>query len=88
MLSKLKNWYGALSPKYRMAMRSLVIGVLTYAAQDLSDGDIDDWEAIYTTLKVTVAYTVLGLLTPLEPFVGIGKPDRVEVPTPPATPET
>ena len=87
-MTRLKNWYGRLNPRYRMATRTLVIGIIAYAMQDLSDGDIDSWDALYDAAKISLAYTVLGLLTPLEPFVGVNKPDRVEVPKPPAVPTT
>jgi hypothetical protein len=86
-MKELRDWYGRLNPRYRFAMRSLVIGLLAYFMQDLSDGEIDSWDALYDAAKVSLAYTVLGLLTPLEPFVGVNKPVKVEVPVPPATPE-
>ena len=86
-LIHLKNWYGTLSPKIRLAVRTVVIAMVTYFAQDISDGDIDDWEGVWLAGKVAGGYALLGLFTPLEPFVGFNKPDRVEVPSPPAVKE-
>lgn len=86
-LKKLINWYGLLSPRYRLAIKTVVIAIITYVAKDLSDGDIDDWESIYIAAKVSIGYAVIGLLTPIEPFVGVNKPDVVKVPSPPAEPE-
>lgn len=88
MLTKIRDGWGHLSPRLRMTIRTLVIGGVVYFAQDLSDGDLDDWEGLWLSLKVSASYAILGLLTPLEPFVGVGKPDRVEVPAPPAVKET
>ena len=83
MLTKFKNAWGMLSPRWRMTIRTLVIGILVYVFQDLSDGDIDDWELLGKSALVSLSYAALGLLTPLEPFVGIGKPAVVDVPPPP-----
>lgn len=83
MVTRIKNAWGMLNPRWRMTIRTLVIGLLVYLFSDLSDGDIDDWEKLGQSALISVSYAVLGLLTPLEPFVGIGKPAVVDVPPPP-----
>lgn len=85
MLKTLFNAWGKLNPKIRLLIQTIAIGAVTYLAQDLSDGDVDDWEGLWLSVKVGVGYGLLALITPLSPYVGIGKPDVVEVPPDPPT---
>lgn len=62
-----------------MAVRVVAIAAFTYAYKAQSDGSFS-FDALLDTVKIAGSYAVLGLLTPLEPFVGIGKPDAVSVP--------
>ncbi len=87
MIKKLKNEWGELSPKVRFAIRTFAIGVITYLVRELGDGDIDSWQAVFDAVKTAAVYAFAGLLTPLEPFVGLNKPDVVAVPSPPAVNE-
>ncbi len=87
MIKKIKNEWGELSPKARFAIRTFVIGVVTYLVRELGDGDVDSWQAFFDAMKTAAVYAAAGLLTPLEPFVGVGKPDVVAVPSPPAVDE-
>lgn len=64
----------------------MIIAGITYSYKAQSDGSFS-LDALLDTMKIAGTYAVLGLLTPLEPFVGIGKPDKVEVPVPPAVEE-
>jgi hypothetical protein len=73
-------------PSVRMAARNLAVAVASYIAGGLVSG-FSDWRAFAASAITTTVTTVLGLTTPLEPFVGIGKVDRVEVPVPPAAPD-
>jgi hypothetical protein len=67
-------------------MRTVAIAVVTYAYKSQSDGSFS-LDALIDTAKIAGTYAVLGLLTPIEPFVGVGKPDAVAVPSPPAVDE-
>ena len=89
MWTKLKNFYGKLNPKIRLAVQTVVVGAVVYFAQDLSDGDIDDWEGLWLSVKVSTGFALLAVFTPLNPFVGpnFSKPDVVAVPSPPAVDE-
>lgn len=74
------------SPGLRVAVRALVVAVLTYFVQGLAAGHgrLDDWQTFAWGLAAAVAYAALGILTPVEPLVGVKA--TVEVPTPPAIP--
>jgi hypothetical protein len=72
------------SAGFRMVLRAIVMTILAWIVQLGADEPID--AAAVRSLIVGIAYALLGLATPLEPFVGI-KAKRVEVPAPPAAPE-
>lgn len=74
------------SPKVRVAVRALVVAVLAYFVQALAEGGgrLDDWQAFAWGAAAAAAYAVIGILTPVEPLVGVQTP--VEVPVPPAEP--
>lgn len=81
------KWYRE-SAGFRFGLRTFVVGVITYFISALAQGGaITDWSSFGWGLAGAVANLVLGLLTPIEPFVGI-KSKKVEVPVPPAAPET
>jgi hypothetical protein len=69
-----------------MAIRTASFGVITYVYSSLSDGSFNV-DSLIDAVKVSATYAVLGILTPLEPFVGVGKPAEVGVPSPPAVEE-
>ena len=85
-MKSIKNAWGQLPPSARMAARTFAIAVATFLWKSQSDGSFT-MDALLDTVKVAGTYAVLGLLTPLEPFVGVGKPDQVAVPSPPAVDE-
>ena len=74
------------SPALRAGVRAIVVAVITYFVSALTQGGgkIDDWHSFAWGVAGGVAYAILGLLTPVEPFVGVKA--KVEVPTPPAIP--
>jgi len=81
-----RDAWGLLSPKWRMAIRTVTFAGITYMYSSISDGSFNV-DSLIDAIKVSGTYAVLGLITPLEPFVGVGKPSVVEVPTPPAVPD-
>lgn len=85
-MKRVRDWYGQLPPSVRFAGRTFAIAVATYAYKAQSDGSFS-LDALLDTAKIAGSYALLGLLTPLEPFVGVGKPDVVAVPSPPAVDE-
>lgn len=87
MLTNLKNSWGELPPAARMALRTFAIAVITYLYKAQSDGSFT-FDALLDTVKIAGSYALLGLLTPLEPFVGVGKPDVVAVDPPPEPVDT
>ncbi len=76
-MSKIFNYWGALSPRIRFAIKTVAIAGVTYAYKSQSDGSFSV-DALLDTIKIAGTYAVLGLLTPLEPFVGV-KPETVQV---------
>lgn len=70
------------NPAVRFWARTLAVAVLAAVAQGIIDGVA--WDVLLRGAEVGAAYAVLGLLTPLEPFVGPAKV-AVEVPADKAT---
>ena len=85
-MKRLRDWYGSLPASVRFAGRTFAIAVITYAYKAQSDGSFS-FDALLDTAKIAGSYALLGLLTPMEPFVGVGKPAEVAVPSPPAVDE-
>lgn len=87
----MKNWYRG-SPAARFAVRTIVVGAITYVvsalAQGAEAGDFLDLTTLAWGVVGAAAKAALGLLTAEEPFVGVNLigPDHVEVPVPPAIP--
>lgn len=73
------------SPAFRYGARVVAVAVVTYAVSAYHDG-ITDWTAFAKGVAGAAIYALVGLLTPLEPFVGV-KPSDVNVPVPPASRE-
>lgn len=86
MITKIKNQWGLLPPNFRFAIKTFALAVVTYAYKAQSDGSFS-LDALLDTAKIAGTFALLGLMTPIEPFVGIGKPDEVSVPVPPAVNE-
>jgi hypothetical protein len=83
-MKKFKRWWKR-EPRVRMAVRNLVVAGASYVAGGLLIG-FDDWRSFVASAITTSITTVLGLATPLEPFVGVNK-TTVSVPSPPAVKE-
>lgn len=84
-MKKLVDWWRG-SPAARVAARQAAIAIASYIAGGILAG-FGDWRSFAASLITTTITTVLGLATPLEPFVGKKAKTRVEVPTPPAVEE-
>ncbi len=73
------------SSKVRFAARQIVVAFVSFFVSALAQGEISDWNNFLWGAAGAVATTVLGLLGPHEPFVGIQY--KAEVPVPPAVAE-
>lgn len=73
------------SPAFRYWTRVVVVAVVSYGVSAYHDG-ITDWTSFAKGAVAAAAYAVVGLLTPVEPFVGV-QPSDVKVPVPPASSE-
>lgn len=72
------------SPEFRFALRTIVVAVISYFVAVLAQGGaVTDWTSFAWGIGGAIANALVGLLTPVEPFVGV-KPKAVEVPRPPA----
>ena len=76
------------SPAFRMLVRTVVVAASTYVVTALQQGSAIDLTALAVAACTAGLTATIGLLTPVEPFVGpsFAKPDNVEVPAPPAKP--
>ncbi len=72
------------SSNIRFAVRQLIFGVAAWAVIPFAS-DVEWDGALLRGLLVAVATSVVGILGPHEPFVGIQY--KAEVPVPPATAE-
>lgn len=72
------------SPAFRFGVRTVVVAIITYCASAIATG-FTDWKAFALGAAGAAANALIGLLTPVEPFVGV-KPAGVQVPSPPAEP--
>lgn len=84
-MTSFRRWWRK-SPNLRMAARNFAVAVAAYVAGGLLAG-FGDWRAFASSAITSGITTILGLTTPLEPFVGV-KAKRVEVPQPPAVKES
>lgn len=73
------------SPTVRFLARTAAAGAAGYAVEALRNGDALTLSGAGAAAGVAFLVALSGLLTPLEPFVGVNKA-TVEVPTPPAAP--
>lgn len=78
------NWWKK-NPTVRLAARNLAVAAAAYVAGGLLSG-FTEWKAFAASAITSGITTILGLTTPLEPFVGVNKV-KVEVPSPPAVKE-
>ena len=74
------------SPAFRYGARVVVVAIVSYAVSAWHDG-VTDWRSFAKGAVSAAIYAAIGLLTPVEPFVGV-QPTNVEVPVPPAVRET
>lgn len=75
------------SPQFRFALRTIVVAIIAYFVAVLAQGGaITDWQSFAWGAAGATANALVGLLTPVEPFVGV-KAKAVEVPSPPAVPD-
>lgn len=74
------------SPAFRFVVRSAVVAAATYVVTAFQQGQAVDLTALGVAACTAGLTALVGLLTPVEPFVGpsFAKPDNVEVPAPPA----
>ena len=86
MKSLLNSWRG--SPALRFFVRTIVVAAATYVVTALQQGEAIDLTALGVAAATAGLTALVGLLTPVEPFVGpsFAKPEKVEVPVPPAKP--
>lgn len=73
------------SPKLRFAARTVVVGIAGAVWQSWRQGTITDWATLKAAVTTAAITAITGLITPLEPFVGVNKA-KVDVPSPPAVP--
>lgn len=67
-------------PAVRTYARAIEVGAIVYFLKIYNSGlDAFEWKSFLWGLAGAIAYSVIGLLTPLEPFVGLFK-TRVVVP--------
>lgn len=74
------------SPRIRFYVRTAVVAIAGYVVQTIRSGAPFTWGALVIGGGTAAVTAIVGLTTPVEPFVGVGKTD-VEVPSPPAIPE-
>lgn len=73
------NWYTE-HPAARLYLRALAVAVIAYALKVYESGiDAFELRAFVWGLVGAALYALVGLLTPLEPFVGLFK-TKVTVP--------
>lgn len=70
-MKTIAKWWKA-KPSVRMAARNLAVAGASYVAGGLLSG-FTDWRAFAASALTATITTVLGLTTPLEPYVGVGK---------------
>jgi hypothetical protein len=87
MVQKFFNEWGALPPKWRMAIRTATAAVGGVLVAGYMEGTIKDWDSLKGAVIAVTLKLILGLFTPEEPFVGFNKPEVVAVPKPPAVDE-
>ena len=80
MVKRLFDEWGTLPPRWRFTIRTAVAALGGAIAGGFLAGDITDWATLKGALITTGLKLVMGLLTPEEPFVGLGKPVEVTVP--------
>jgi hypothetical protein len=72
------------SPKLRFAARTVAVAVAGYVVQTVRSGQPLHWQTFAAGIGTAAITALVGLFTPLEPFVGVNK-TKVDVPAPPAT---
>jgi hypothetical protein len=88
IVEKFKEWWRG-SPQVRMWTRQVVATLGGWVAASLVSGfDFTQLKTILAGLITGAITAFIGLTTGVEPFVGINKADNVQVPVPPAVPET
>lgn len=75
------------SPQARMVLRSGAAAAAGYLLDAVRNGTVFSMSALGAAAATGALYAVIGLTTPVEPYVGVNKANHVEVPVPPATPE-
>lgn len=80
MIKKLFSEWGALPPAWRMAIRTGTAAVGGVLVAGYLEGTIKDWDSLKGAVIAVALKLFMGLLTPEEPFVGLGKPVEVTVP--------
>jgi hypothetical protein len=73
------------SPAFRFGLRTVVVAIISYIATGIAAG-FEDWKPFALGVAGAGMNAIVGLLTPVEPFVGV-KASGVQVPVPPAEPE-
>lgn len=64
-----------LSPSFRFAARTVLVAVVSYVVSVLAQGGkITDWHSFAWGLAGAALYALLGVLTPIEPKVGVKTP--------------
>lgn len=73
------------SPAVRFVVRNVVVAAAVYVLDSIRLDEVITFAALWHAAVVAGCTSLVGLLTPIEPFVGVGKVP-VEVPSPPAEP--
>lgn len=81
------------NPAVRFWTRVIVVSIIGYASTVFTTVAVDEFNAtkflwgLGGAVFSGLAYALIGGTTPMEPFVGVGKVDDVQVPSPPAIEE-
>lgn len=61
------------SPKLRFAARTVAVAVAGYVVQTVRSGQPLDWKSFASGAATAAITALVGLFTPLEPYVGVNK---------------
>ncbi len=83
-MGRLLGWWQE-QPAVRFVVRNVVVAIAVYVLDAIRLDSGISVTALWHAAVVAGCTSLVGLLTPVEPFVGVGKVP-VEVPSPPAVP--
>lgn len=73
-MTAFKDWWKA-NPAVRFAVRTIVVAVVAYLVNAYRAGDVIDGKALLWGALVAAGTALVGLLSPVEPKVGLAKTD-------------